>query len=83
MNNGQSPAAERMTRVRPAFSSTPKARMKTLTYRAGASDSGCGNALGMTSREIASPIIELMSMATAVDVSASLAAMPMDWSRWA
>ena len=40
--------------------------MKTRTYFCGASDSGCGNAFGITSREIASPNIELMSMATAV-----------------
>ena len=37
----------------------------------------------MTSREIASPIIELMSMATAVDVSASSAARPVACKRWA
>ena len=47
--------------------STPRARRKTRTYLFGASDSGCGNAFGMTPREIASPNIVLMSIATAVE----------------
>ena len=50
---------------------TPSARRKIRTYLRGASASGCGNAFGITSREIASPNMELMSIATAVGMSPS------------